>query len=319
MEGAYAARFVAGPVVGQGAGHGVSVDHQSVGHLLYLRGASLFAVGFDPTKLEIQGEAVPVADEVGGDLESGAGHWDVSRTGVLLHRRGRPVNRTWPVQWMDRTGQTRPLISEHRVYRTMRFSPDGNRLAFSVGADGGSDMFVYDLTRDAMSRLTSVGKGKHPVDYPVWTPDGKHIISAYPGPSGFGLAWYRADGGGEPQILLDSNVRVFPTSVSPDGKRIAYTRIDPVSSYDVWVLPLDTTDPEHPKAGRPEVFVQLPGGQIQPAFSPDGRWISYVSDENGVRNDIYVRPYPGPGGSGRFRKTAGYFRCGPPTAGRCTF
>jgi serine/threonine-protein kinase len=199
------------------------------------------------------------------------------------------------------------LISEHRVYRTMRFSPDGNRLAISVGADGGSDMFVYDLPRGAMSRLTSVGKGEHPVDYPVWTPDGKHIISAYPGSSGFGLAWYRADGGGEPQNLLDSNVRVFPTSVSPDGKRIAYTRVDPVSSYDVWVLPLVTTDPEHPKAGRPEVFVQLPGGQVQPAFSPDGRWISYLSDENGVRNDVYVRPYPRPGGKWQVSKDGGMF------------
>jgi serine/threonine-protein kinase len=188
----------------------------------------------------------------------------------------------------------------------MRFSPDGNRLALSEGSDGGADMFVYDLTRDAMLRLTSVGKGKHPVDYPIWTPDGKHVISAYPGPSGFGLAWYRADGGGEPQILLDSNVRVFPTSVSPDGKRIAFTRVDPVSSYDVWILPLGT-DPDHLKAGKPEVFVQLPGGQIQPAFSPDGRWIAYLSDENGIRNEAYVRPYPGPGGKWQVSKDGGMF------------
>jgi serine/threonine-protein kinase len=209
---------------------------------------------------------------------------------------------------MDSTGQTRPLVSERQFYRSMRFSPDGNRLALSVTADDRTDMFVYDLTRDTMSRLTSTGKGRHPVDYPNWTPDGKHIISAYPGPSGFGLAWYRADGsGGEPQVLLDSNVRVFPSSVSPDGKRIAYTRIDPgESSYDVWVLPLDATDPEHPKAAKPEVFLQSPANESVPAFSPDGRWIAYISSETG-RFETYVRPYPGPGGKWQVSKDGGAY------------
>ena len=179
VEGGYAAHYVAGP-------------RGSSGHVVYMRDDSLFAVGFDPTKLEVQGDAVPVADDVSGELEAGNGHWDVSRNGVLLYRRrGRPAIQTWPVLWMDHTGRTRPLIAEHQAYRNMRFSPDGNRLALSVGADGGADMFVYDLPRDTMARLTSAGKGKQIVDDPVWTPDGKHIISRYPRPSGFGLAWYR--------------------------------------------------------------------------------------------------------------------------------
>jgi serine/threonine-protein kinase len=295
VEGAYAAHYVAGPVAEPG---------RSTGHLLYLRGASLFAVGFDPTTLEIQGYAVPVADEVGGNSRTGAGHWDVSRNGVLLHRRGRPANQTWPVVWMDRTGETRPLVAEHQVYGPMRFSPDGNLLAISVTADGGADMFVYDLARDTTSRLSSAGKRKQVVDRPIWSPDGKHIISMYPGPSGFGLAWYRADGGGEPQILLDSNVLVYPTSVSPDGTLIAYTRVDPVSAHDIWVLPLDATDPGRPKAGKPEVFLQSPAIEVNPEFSPDGRWIAYYSNETGG-GEAYVRPYPGPGGKWQVSKDGG--------------
>src|ERR1041385_5730819 len=191
---------------------------------------------------------------------------------------------------MDRTGQTRTLVSERHAYRTMCFSPDGNRLAVSMDSDdGSSDMFVYDLTRDVLSRLTTVGKGKSAI-FPVWTPDGQHIISAYPGPSGFGLAWYRADGAGEPQMLLDGNDFMVPGSVSRDGKRIAYVRQNPSSSADIWILPLDTSDPEHPKAGGPEIFLQTPAFEGFPAFSRDGRWIGYRSHETG-RDEAYVRPY----------------------------
>jgi len=195
---------------------------------------------------------------------------------------------------MDRSGQTRPLISEPRNYVSMSVSPDGNRLALSAsGIDGTSEMFVHDLARELTSRLVSVGNGKL-VFFPVWTPDGKHIISGYPGPSGFGLGWYAADGGSEPQLLLDSNVLVLPTSVSPDGTRIVYARQDPVSSADIWILPLDTTEPEHPKAAKPEVFLHSPAFEAFPTFSPDGHWLGYRSNETG-RNEAYVRPYPGPG------------------------
>ena len=293
-------------VEGGYSAHYVEELGKSKGYLTYLREGSLFAVGFDPIRLEIQGEAVPFRDEVDGNLLTGAGRYDVSRNGVLFYRRGRQNTGGWPVVWMDHTGQTKPLVSATQSYRTMGFSPDGNRLALSVDAGGGTDMFVYDLTRDTTSRLTSAGKGRFLVIYPTWTPDGRHIISSYPGQAGFGLAWYRADGGGEPQMLLESKVGVWPTSVSPDGKRIAYARNDPVSAQDIWVLPLNTSDSEHPKAGNPEVFVQTPAKDSMPAFSRDGHWIVYSSSETG-RNEAYVRPYPGEGGKWQISKDGGSF------------
>ena len=303
LEGGYSARYVARSVAGQAGSPGYPFP----GYLLYLRDSSLFAVGFDPVKLAIHGGEVLMADEVDGNPGSGAGHWDVAQNGVLLHRRGRPApDRTSPILWMDRTGQTRTLVSEGHAYRSMCFSPDGNRLALSMSSDDGSaDMFVYDLAREVLSRLTTVGKGKSAI-FPVWTPDGQHIISAYPGPSGFGLAWYRADGAGEPQMLLDGNDFMVPGSVSRDGKRIAYVRQNPSSSADIWILPLDTSDPEHPKPGNPEVFLQTPAFEGFPEFSPDGRWIGYRSHETG-RDEAYVRPYPGPGGKVQVSKDGGNF------------
>ena len=260
------------------------------GYLIYQRGDSLFAVGFDPVKLELQGDSVPVADEVSSNAPTGAGHWDVSTSGVLLHRRGRQTNQTWPVVWMDQSGKTLPLVTERKSYRNMRFSPDGNLLALPVTEGGGSDMFVYDIRRDTSTRLTSAGKGKYIVSYPVWTADSKHIFSMYPGPSGFGLAQYRADGASEPQILLDSNVQTTATSLTPDGKILLYQRNDPVSRQDFWGLPLDTLDKDKLKPGKPEVVLQTPFQEALAQFSPDGRWFAYHSDESG-RREVYVRPY----------------------------
>jgi Tol biopolymer transport system component len=85
----------------------------------------------------------------------------------------------------------------------------------------------------------------------------------------------------------------------PDGQRLAYFETDPETGRDLWTLPLDTTDPDHPKAGKPEAFLRTPANELFPRFSPDGRWIAYRSDESGTR-EIYVRPFPA-GGRAKWR------------------
>ena len=110
----------------------------------------------------------------------------------------------------------------------------------------------------------------------------------------------RADGAGEAQTLLDSK-DLMPNSFSPDGKRLAYTHAGVDMQAELWTLPLDVSDPEHPKPGKPELFFRTPFNEMEPAFSSDGRWIAYVSTESG-RYEVYVRPFPSgtPSGSGKW-------------------
>ena len=100
---------------------------------------------------------------------------------------------------------------------------------------------------------------------------------------------------GKRKRLLESKNRLTPDSFSPDGRRLAYLDVAPDTYADSWTLPLDLTDPEHPKPGTPEVFLKTPASEGSSVFSPDGRWIAYSSDESG-RFEVYVRPFQSSGG-----------------------
>jgi hypothetical protein len=104
------------------------------------------------------------------------------------------------------------------------------------------------------------------------------------------------------QVICRQNKAVAPYSIFPDGRRLAYQELDPSGRFNTWTLRLDLTDPDHPKAGKPELFV---GGGMRPAVSPDGRWIAYYSVEAG-KGGLYVRPYPGPGG--QWQISSGFVR-----------
>ncbi|MGD1093902.1 MAG: hypothetical protein ABSB35_18185 [Bryobacteraceae bacterium] len=153
------------------------------------------------------------------------------------------------------------------------------------------------LGRDATTRLTFTGKA----NAPVWTPDGKHLIFRTVSP-GSVLFLIRSDGGGEPQRLLEGQT-LSAWSVSPDGRRLSYQEQTPETGFDLWTLPLDLSDPDHPKAGTPEVFVRTPADENVPRFSPDGRWLAYRSNESGS-SEIYVRPFPA-GSGGKWQVSIG--------------
>jgi serine/threonine-protein kinase len=153
-----------------------------------------------------------------------------------------------------------------------------------------------------MTRLTFTQKN----NLPVWTPDGEHIVFRSQSSGRYSLHWIRADGAGEAQPLLESNGELAPYSFSPDGKRLAFAERDVEARLHLWTLPLDVGDPEHPKPGKPELFLRTPFMEREPAFSLDGHWIAYASNESG-RFEIYVRPFPGgaPSGSGKWQISTG--------------
>jgi Tol biopolymer transport system component/predicted Ser/Thr protein kinase len=272
------------------------------GHLVYIHQGTLFAVGFDLDRLEVRGTPVPVLEDVAGNAATGGGQFDVARNGTLVYLSGKSSNARWPVAWMDSTGKTKLLLAAPGQYYTPRFSADGNRLALAVRSAGGDDIQVYDWQRDTMTRLTFTQRSTHP----VWTPDAKHIAFEFQSPGGYSIRWARADGAGEAQPLLESKGELRPYSFSPDGKRLSYTEQAVDTGWDLWTLPVDVSDPEHPKPGRPGIFLRTQFDELEPAFSPDGRWITYTSNESGGI-EVYVRPFPGgtASGSGKWQISTG--------------
>jgi Tol biopolymer transport system component len=273
------------------------------GHLVYIHQGTLFAVGFDLDRLEVRGTPAPLLQDVAGNAATGGGQYDVARNGTLVYLSGKSSAASWPVAWMESSGRTQPLLAAPGQYYMPRFSPDGKRLALVVRSAGGDDIQVYDWQRDTMTRLTFTQGNQN--RFPVWTPDAKHIVFQFLYPGGNSIRWVRADGAGEAQTLLESKVGLAPYSFSPDGRRLAYYDSS-VTESDLWTLPLDVSDPERPKPGKPELFLRTPFNQQAPAFSPDGRWIAYVSNESGL-TEVYVRPFPAgaSSGSGKWQISTG--------------
>jgi serine/threonine-protein kinase len=276
------------------------------GHLVYLHQGVLFGVAFDPIRLEVQGTPVPVLEDVAASPIQGGGQFDFSGEpsghGTLVYLAGKGVAQTWPVVWLDSSGKMQPLIATPGAYQNPRFSPDGRRLAMTVATSTGSDISVYDLERETMTRLTFGGHAQ----IPVWTPDGKHIAFQSSVASGSEIWWVRSDGSGEPQRLLAAQNNLSLWSFSPDGRRLAYQVFNSETGYDIWTVALDTSDPDHPKPGKPEPFLVTASNENVPMFSPDGHWIAYRSNESGT-DEIYVRPFSGRGGKWQISTGGGLY------------
>ncbi|MEO8097782.1 MAG: protein kinase [Acidobacteriota bacterium] len=271
------------------------------GYLVYVREGSVFAVGFDPDSLEIHGNPVPLIDDVAANSDSGNGQFDVSQA-TFLYRRGKGLARTWPILWLESSGKTEPLVRELGAYYTPKFSPDGTRLALTVDrGDKGREVEVYDLQRNTMTRLTFSGEVNL---FPVWTPDGRFIAFETSTATGYGIGLVRSDGSGKTIRLLEHTGLMIPVSFHPDGTRLAYYETNPETGFDIWTVPFDGSDAEHPRAGKPEPFLNTTFAENNPAFSPDGRWVAYTSNESG-RGEVYVRPFSGPGGKTRISVDGG--------------
>jgi Tol biopolymer transport system component/predicted Ser/Thr protein kinase len=260
------------------------------GQLVYVHQGTLLGVPFDLDRLEVRSTPAPLLEDVAGDPSYAGGQFDVSRNGTFVYLGGKSLAAAgWPLTWLDSTGKTEPLLASPGNYWTPRLSPDGKRLAVAVNTTA---IGVYDSQRDTMTPLTFKPQL---TTSPVWTPDGKHIVFAATAGAIGTLQWIRSDGAGESQQLLEGKAELRPYSFSPDGKRLAFAQSGSETGYDLWTLPLDSSDPEHPKAGKPEPFVRTVLDDYEPAFSPDGQWIAYQSLATGVP-EVYVQPFPGPGG-----------------------
>jgi len=259
------------------------------GHLVFVSRGALFAVPFDARRLQIDGTPARVVEDVRSDAGSAAGRFDFSDTGTLVYARGIGT-LSWSVDWLDRDGKTQPLIAQQGLYFSPRFSPDGRRLAVGIDHGKGLDIYVHDQQNDRLTRLTFSGGMNAD---PIWSPGGTHLAYRHRTEQGEAISWVRADGRGEPQRLLDKGTVLSNLSAgafSPDGRHLLYSQTDPKQRGDVWVLPLDHADPDRPKPGAPRPLLDTAFEEARPAFSPDGHWVSYQSNESGTF-EIYVRSF----------------------------
>jgi Tol biopolymer transport system component len=264
---------------------GVSPQYVSTGHLVYGAGdGSVRAVPFDAASLRVTGDSVSLVDGV--VIGGGASHFSVSDAGTLVYLSGTATGpRIREFVWVDENGGEEPLSLPARSYMDPRLSPDGGRIAVSVGLAGGGDLWVYDADTGAGQRVTQ--------DYPVrgvaWTPDGRRIFFGAIQGGGHDLHVVPADNSGPAELLRASEDVVFPNAVSSDGKTILVVRLPDglTGPRELWEVTVDGSAPAVPL--RQGAFKH-----DSPEYSPSGNWVVFQSDESGA-SEVYVQPYPGPG------------------------
>jgi serine/threonine-protein kinase len=272
------------------------------GHLVYVHNDALFAVPFDIKKLEVTGQPAPVVEGVASNPSSGGAQFSFSDSGTFLYVAGSAMSSDVSIYWMDGAGKFTPLRETPGNYYDPAISPDGKRLAIQIGNGSRTDIWVYEWERDTLTRLTFAGDSN---SYPVWTPDGQRIVYRFSEKGVVGnLWWIRADGGGDAQRLTESKDVQVPWSWSPDGKTLAFHQDNPATGWDIMTMPVEGSEKSGWKPGEPKPFVNTSATEVHPAFSPDGRWIAYYSNESGP-GEVYVRPFPGPGGKSQISTGGG--------------
>ena len=272
------------------------------GYLVYAQGATLFAIPFDPSRLEVTGQPVAVVPGVKAFTVSGASLFDVSDAGTLVYVPGDLKGSAAPMMWMRRDGTMTPMRAVPRDWRAPQFSPDGKRIAFHIDDGRQLDVYTYEWARDFTTRLTS----DPAVDsFPVWSPDGRTIVfSSSRGATQLAnLYWASADGSGEVHRLTESDDRQMASSWHPSGKYLAFDRQIARQQWDLMVLPMEVSGTGW-KAGTPTRVMSKIAQRPTAVFSPDGRWLAYASNESG-RSEVFVRSFPGPGAQWQVSRSGG--------------
>jgi len=247
---------------------GAQAHYVAPGYIVYARAGTLYAVTFDEKAVRVIGPPIAVLEGIHENPGHGTAQFVVSANGTLAYVTGGLESTE--VVWVSRQGAIKPLMpEERRLVDQPRLSPDGRQLALNV-SEGDDSTFVYDLAERRLSRVTS---GTNHLS-PTWTPDGRQITTVKT--IGGEIVSTNVDRSGTSDVLYrDAEVQASPSSWSPDGRLLLFTR-----GEDIWTLTL----PEK----RVAPYVQTQFREMAAIASPDGRWAAYTSNESG-RFEVFVQ------------------------------
>jgi eukaryotic-like serine/threonine-protein kinase len=263
------------------------------GHLIYYRAGSLLAVPFDLGRLEVTSTA-PVTILGGVRQSAGAvgADYSISSSGTLVYVSADPRQFESQLVWVDRQGKVQPIGAPLRAYSNPALSRDGKQVAVNITSDT-EQLWTYDLSRGTLTQLTSEKGSSRDA---VWTSDGKRVAYRSNRSGRWNLYWRPSDGTGPEERLTSSDALHVPDSFSPDDQLLVFTEDNVTTGFDMWALRL------HDDVAQP--FLRTPFNEGAARLSPDGRWLAYYSDESGG-TEVYVQPYPGPGGKWRISSGGG--------------
>jgi Tol biopolymer transport system component/predicted Ser/Thr protein kinase len=273
------------------------LERSSVGHLLFVRQQTLMAQPVDSDTMKLSGDAFVVAEQISRGQTPGYYYFSVSGNGILVHQSG--ASGTRQDTWLDRNGK--PIGTIGGWYTTsgrLALSPDGTRLVTERDSIPNGDLWITELDRATESRLT-LGEARLSMA-PVWSPDGTKVVFAasITGRNGVLNLYQRAaDGTGQNELLLESNVPKIPTDSY--GQYIVFRQATSGrTGFDLFALPMSGDK-------KPIPLLNSEFNEVMGTVSPDGRWLAYASDKTGIY-EVYVRPFaPGKPATGEWQVSLG--------------
>jgi Tol biopolymer transport system component len=269
------------------------VMYAKPGFLVFPQGQTLMARPFDAGGIKLFGDAVPIVDGVATNPNGEVAAFDVSDGGTLVYRKAAPLETTSSLIWADRNGKISDPVGasiQPGGGPTMRLSPDGKRVAFNTGIDGGrDDIWVLDVERNVRVRVTNDPGLDH---VPVWSPDGSRLIfDSHRRGKGSALYEIPSDGAVPERVLLqlDDEAFIAATDWSRDGQFLVFHKsASGGPPWAIWLLPLVVDR-------KPIPYKMSSFDNIGARLSPNGRWLAYSTNESGIYQ-IVVQPFPNPAG-----------------------
>jgi Tol biopolymer transport system component len=262
-----------------------SMAYAPPGYVLFVRESTLMAQGFDADTLELKGEAFPLAEQTVRNPTIGRAMFSVSDNGVLVFRAGG-INSNQLI-WFDRSGKQLGVLTPPGYYSAPSFSPDEKKVAISrrdrqTGA--AADIWLIDLERGTQIRLTTDPDSD---TYPSWSPNGDRVTFVATRNGATSIYQKPSNGVSPEEPLVSSAELKYNPHWSPDGQYIIYSQLNPKTNVDLYLLSLSGDR-------KSTSLLQTNFIEAQARFSPNGRWIAYISNETG-QFEVYVESFPATG------------------------